>query len=376
MLLALLECWLNQRHRLGVLDPSVMVTTALAAAAFVGRTTAPVMTAVAQSLIFAVGFWAGAPVMSGVWLVRGVGGTIWANAAGAPGARPVSAALLLSTTVLATRAEEPPIGVLATLGVVVVALLGGLLVGRGRERQRRAATEALELERAREATVRRAVAAERIRMARELHDVISHSVGLIAVQLNVLDVAPGRSARDRALRNIHASSGEAMRELSDLNTFQDSPGTSGPRTLTDLESLVRRVRRAGRQVDLSVLGEPPQAVLPVVYRILQEALTNTLLHAPGARVQVRVEQDGAGTRLLVADDGPGAASPRPHRFGLVGLAERVALFGGTLESGTAGESGGFVVRAHIPDPGPRAAPDQDARHLQAGAGATAMLRTE
>lgn len=346
--LALAECWLNQRHREGVLDPAVMVTTVLAAAAFAGRTVAPVLTAVVQSLIFAVSFWAAAPVMSGVWLVRGVGAVVWANMAAAPRVREVAAALLLSATVLATRGSEPLLGVIASNGVVLVALLGGLVAGRDRRRQESVAARALAQRRGAEEAVRRAVTAERVRVARELHDVISHGVGLIAVQLNVLDVAKDDTERTRALRNINSTSASALRELDDVNTFPDSPGARGPRTWQEIEALVDRVRAAGAQVDLTVTGRPPEEHLPVTYRILQESLTNTMQHAGGARVRIRLDHTTEGTRITVVDDGPGPTEVRQHRFGLVGLTERIALEGGTLESGAAGPEGGFCLRAVLP----------------------------
>lgn len=345
--LALVECWINQRHRFGELDPAVMATV-LAALLFVGRSVTPVLTATAQSLLYAIAFWAGAPVMSGVWMVRAVGAVIWRNAAAAPRVRELASALLLAATVVATRGEEPVIGVVASVAVVVMALLGGLLVGRDRHVQR-VTDEAVEARRRADAeAVRVAVAAERVRVARELHDVISHSMGIIAVQLNVLDVAPDETARRQAVRSIWASSREAMRELDDVNAFQDSPGARGPRTLADVEELVDRVRASGVRVDLSVKGDPGPEDMAVVYRVLQEALTNTMQHAPGARVRVGLRHGPGGTHITVADDGPGPTSAKPHRFGLVGLAERVSLRGGTLESGPGGPEGGFRLSVHLP----------------------------
>lgn len=346
--LALTEGWFNQRHRSGEPDPAVLTTTALVALLFVGRTMAPVITATAQSLVYALSFWAGAPVMSGVWMVRGVGAVLWGNAAAAPRVPALASALLLAATVVATRGQEPPLGVAASVAVVVVALVGGILVGRDRLVQRRL-EESVAASRAADAeAVRVAVAAERVRVARELHDVISHSVGIIAVQLNVLDVAPDEEARRQAVRNIWVSSREAMRELDDVNAFPDSPGRHGPRTLADVSSLVDRVRATGVEVDLSVRGTPGPEEMSVVYRILQEAITNTMQHAPGARVQIRLAHGPDGTDVVVIDDGPGPTAAGPHRFGLVGLAERVALRGGTLESGPGGTQGGFRVTVHLP----------------------------
>ena len=346
--LAALECWINQRSRVGVLDLPVVLTTMLAAALFVGRSVSPVLVAAAQAVLFAVSWFAGAPVMSGVWLVRGVGAPLWANAAEAPRRADLSAAVLLGITVLATRTEEPPLGVAATAAVVVVSLAGGLLSGRHRRHRAAVASQTLDQRTRVEAEVRGAVRAERVRLARELHDVISHGVGLIAVQLNVLEVAPDAASRAGALLNVRQTSQAALDELSELNNFPDDPGLPTARSVTDLEALVERVRAAGAQVRMISYGTPEPAHLGVLYRVLQEALTNTVQHAPGARVEVVVDASPSGSRLEIRDDGPGPGRPAPHRFGLVGVRERVGLLDGTMETGAAGATGGFRVQVVLP----------------------------
>ncbi|MGC5584911.1 histidine kinase [Ornithinimicrobium sp. W1665] len=347
VLLGAFEAWLNTSTRQGAVDPAVVLVTVLAAAAFLGVTTAPVLTAVVQSLVFAVGFWLGAPVMSGVWMVRGVGVVLWRTAARTPGRAELGAALLLATTVLATRGQEPALGVVATVAVVVVALAGGLLRAVTLRRSAATAAAAREVQSRTDREVARAVTAERVRVARELHDVVSHSVGLISMQLNVLEVAPTPAARDRALRDVVATSEEALRELTPLDRFPEMPAP-GPRTVADVEALVARVRATGGTVELTVLGEPPPARMDVVYRVLQEALTNAMQHAPGADVRVRVRSTAEGTWLLVHDDGPGPGGRSDRRYGMVGLRERVALAGGTLEAGGDTDRGGFRVEAFLP----------------------------
>ncbi|MFB9732793.1 sensor histidine kinase [Ornithinimicrobium kibberense] len=343
------EAVINTSARDGAVAVGVVVATVLAAGAFVGRTVAPVVTAVVQSLVFAVASWLGAPVMSGVWLVRGVGAVLWRTASGAPGRAELGAALLLATTVLASRQQEPALGVGATAAVVVMALTGGLLRSRTARRSA-AATEAATLLRRRTAhEVALAVTAERVRMARELHDVVSHSVGLISMQLNVLEVATTPEARVRALRDVVATSDEALRELTPLDRFEEMPAV-GPRTVEDVLALVDRVRATGGCVGLTLVGEPPATQMGVVYRVLQEALTNTMQHAPGADVAVRVRTTADGTWLSVHDDGPGPAGQPVRRYGMVGLRERVALAGGTLEAGGDATRGGFRVDAFLPAP--------------------------
>ena len=347
VVLGAVEAWINTASREGAADLAVVLVTVVAAAAFLGRTVAPVVTAVVQSLVFAVGFWLGAPVMSGVWLVRGVGAVLWRTASRAPGRAELGAALLLATTILATRQQEPPIGVAATAAVVVVSLVGGLLRARTARRAGIAGAQVEHVRLQHEQEVTRAVAAERVRVARELHDVVSHSVGLISMQLNVLEVAGTTEARAQALRDVVATSDEALRELAPLEQFSGTPAP-GPRTVEDVEALVARVRATGGTVELTVLGEPPEAQMGVVYRVLQEALTNSMQHAPGADVRVRVRSTAEGTWLCVHDDGPGPGGRPVRRYGMVGLRERVALAGGTLEAGGDGDQRGFRVDAFLP----------------------------
>lgn len=348
--LAALECVVNLPGRLDgpILLP--LLATVLAAALFVGRSVAPVVTALAQGLTFATAAVLGAPVMSGVWMVRGVGAVIWRSGATLPHRQGVPAALLLAVTVVASRHDEPPLGVATSWAVVLVALAGGIATAVTRHRAAVAAHEAAAIREAARAEIRVAVMTERLRLARELHDTVSHSVGVIAMQLNVLDVVDTAEGRRQALASIHETSSEALRDLTDLDVF---PGGTDPlpssRTLDDVAALVQRVRGAGARVDLSVVGVPEPGHMSVVYRLLQEALTNALQHAPAASVQVLVAAGPEGTHLVVQDDGPGpGAGTRPAHYGMIGLRERVALAGGTLDLGSRGDDGGFQVSAHLP----------------------------
>ncbi|MDO5740082.1 MAG: histidine kinase [Ornithinimicrobium sp.] len=353
MALAALECWVNRSTHASLIDPGVVFTTVLVAACFAGRTTAPVLTSVAQSLIFAIGFWVGAPVMSGVWLVRGVGAVLWRNALYTPRTTGLAATVLLSATVLATRANESTVGAGATAAVVVGSVAGGLITAWTGQREWAALAQEEAFRQEAQSQVERAIQSERVRLARELHDVIAHSVGLIAMQLNVLEVARSPGDRREALLNIQETSENALTELRDLNTFPDSAGSPLPRDLTQIEALVDRVRATGGHVDLLIVGEPAPEPIPVIYRILQESLTNAMQHAPGASVRVRLAQQADGVHLTIQDDGPGPRTSSPHRFGLVGLRERIALAGGRLQARTVGPGGGFIVDAFLPtQPGP------------------------
>ena len=226
-------------------------------------------------------------------------------------------------------------------------------------RSRRAYIAAVEerAERAeseREAQALRAVAEEQARIARELHDVVAHSVSVIAVQAaaadDVFDARPER-ARE-ALRSIdaaaHAALGDLRRVLGALTDEADYAPQPG---LDRLPTLVADVRNTGLEVALTVEGTPrplPAAVDLSAYRIVQEALTNTLRHAAARRAEVRVGW-GDELALEVRDDGRGAGddASRGSGRGLVGMRQRAALVGGEVTAGPA-FGGGYTVRARIP----------------------------
>jgi signal transduction histidine kinase len=205
---------------------------------------------------------------------------------------------------------------------------------------------------------RRAVTEERARIARELHDVIAHSVSVIIVQSGAADhvfVEQPEQAR-AALRSIESAARDAQRELQRLlapvrpgapaEPAEPQPG------LDRLEQLVAPLRAAGLRVD--VRREGPARALPAgidlsAYRIVQEALTNTLRHARATRAEVTARYAPDRLELTVLDDGRGAA-PTPGDgagFGIVGMSERAALLGGTLEAGPL-PGGGYRVLARLP----------------------------
>jgi signal transduction histidine kinase len=199
------------------------------------------------------------------------------------------------------------------------------------------------------------VAEEQARIARELHDVIAHNVSVIVVQAaaadDVFDVDPAR-ARE-ALRSIEATGREAMGELRRLlggvraadESYRPQPG------LGRLDELVEQVRAGGLTVTVRVDGTP-RPLAPGVdlsaFRIVQEALTNTLRHAAASRADVTVRYGPEAIDLEVRDDGIGGGAPARDGsgHGLLGMRERAALTGGTLAAGPA-PGGGFVVRARL-----------------------------
>ena len=231
-------------------------------------------------------------------------------------------------------------------------------------RTRRAYVASLEaraalLEREREDNARLAVALERGRIARELHDVVAHSVSVVVVQAaaaeRLIDADPA-GARE-AMRIVASVGREALGEMRRvLDVLRDSGAGGGlaPQPgIDELDALARRMADAGLPVELSVQGEerplPASAALSA-YRIVQESLTNTLRHAGPARarvmlrylpdaLEIRVSDNGAGARASAVSEGGG--------HGLIGMRERVALFGGELEAGPRPE-GGYAVLARIP----------------------------
>lgn len=204
-----------------------------------------------------------------------------------------------------------------------------------------------------------AVAAERARITRELHDVVAHGMSVMVVQAQgaaaALDRHPDRTAT--ALQHVIQTGRSSLAEMRRLLTAGQT-GPAGDPQLTPLPgigavpALVDELRSAGMRVDLHINGVPavvPAAVDLSAYRMVQEALTNTLKHAgPGAGVQVRLDFDPGSLRVDVADDGAGPAEGADGRGnGLRGIAERVAMLGGELEIGRGGHSG-FRLCATLP----------------------------
>ena len=219
-----------------------------------------------------------------------------------------------------------------------------------RTRRERAA----RLEAERRANEQRTAAEEQARISREVHDIVGHSVSVMTIQAAAADDAfESRPAQVReALRAIESTGRETMSELrrllggirpDDDARFAPAPGLDG------LDALVDRVRGAGLAVELSAERQAdalPPSVDLTAYRIVQEALTNTLKHARATRARVDVRRRNGALEIEVVDDGEGAEAATPGH-GIIGMQERAALFGGDLSAGPA-PGGGFAVRARIP----------------------------
>jgi signal transduction histidine kinase len=269
--------------------------------------------------------------------------------------------LLLAITLL--KGENLSIGDLAgNVAIFGIAAVFGDSVRVRRAYTRQLELRAADLERNQEAEAQRAVAEERLRIARELHDVVAHAMSVVAVQsgvgAHVIDSDPAEAKR--ILENVKTSSRAALNEMRRLlGVLRDEDGTRGALSpaagLESVQELAEGLRRSGLAVSVRIAGERP-AVPPgldlTAYRIVQEALTNVLKHAGPATVNVTIDYHPDSVCIDVADNGRGASTAPADGVpgdghGLLGMRERVAVFGGRLDAGSRA-GGGFRVTATLP----------------------------
>jgi signal transduction histidine kinase len=211
-------------------------------------------------------------------------------------------------------------------------------------------------EREREERARRAVADERARIARELHDVIGHSVSVMTVQSSAVRrlLEPDQEKERAALLVVERTGREALAEMRRmvgvLRRPEEAPALAPQPSLEQLERLVEQARDAGLPVELRIEGAPkqlPTGVDLTAYRLVQEGLTNAIKHARAQRAEVVVRYSDGHVELTVSDDGPGGGDGDKGGHGLVGMRERVSVYGGELEAGPRPE-GGYRLRARLP----------------------------
>jgi len=232
----------------------------------------------------------------------------------------------------------------------------GFVLSRRAAQSRSLAERAEQAERQQQKAASRAVAEERQRIARELHDVIAHSVSVMTVQTGAVRrlLLPEQEKERQALETVEATGREALtemrrlvgllREQGAMPEFSPQPG------LGTMEDLLETVRSAGLPVDLAVDGTPrelPPGIDLAAYRLVQEALTNALKYGGTAHAWVSLHWREDELELEVANDGKGDGDGSGGGHGLAGMYERVTLYGGTLDSGPR-DGGGFVVRARLP----------------------------
>ncbi|HZQ81393.1 MAG TPA: sensor histidine kinase [Gaiellaceae bacterium] len=321
------------------------------------RRTAPLLAAALVSCaIVAYSVWRGSP--EGIELIVPMFVVTYSVAAHSARRRAIAALALIVSCYAVYAAYDPNVTqrgsraaenewAAAFFGAALVAVwLLGVFV-----RSRREATLLATRTARAEHEVQLAVAGERARMARELHDIVSHNLSVV-----VLQAAGARAAGASAstLEKIERSGREAlveMRHLLDVLREEQTSATLAPQPgIAQLEELVSGVRETGLEVELTIDGQALElspALELSVYRIVQEALTNTLKHAHASSARVHISRGSGFVSLEVVDDGMGATGPTGHGHGLVGMAERVAIFGGELRTGPR-PGGGFVVRASLP----------------------------
>jgi signal transduction histidine kinase len=244
--------------------------------------------------------------------------------------------------------------------VFVPAILAGFwIAGRVvRSRNRLAAalaerTRELELER--EENARLAVAEERSRIARELHDVVAHGVSVMVLNAGAerLVLASGQESTAEVLRSIEEAGREALGEMGRLVTMlraEDEESLDPAPGLERVAALVERVRATGLAIEVVVEGErrPLSPGVEVsAFRIVQEALTNVVRHANGSRARVCLSYGARELGIVVEDDGEGRGNGDRPGHGLIGIRERAALYGGDLTTGQS-DLGGFIVRVRLP----------------------------
>jgi signal transduction histidine kinase len=282
-------------------------------------------------------------------------------------------AAMIAIWTVVTRAPLPSLWPIAAVGVPLIPLswiassepslvgnavsqavffAGAAIAGHNvrLRREKRAQEELTE-----QAETERAVSDERLRIARELHDVVAHAMSIVAVQAgvaaHVIDDQPDEAKR--MLENVRATSSQALDEMRRLlGVLRGGDAALAPAPgLHDVDTLAASMRSSGVPVELRVSGERhdvPGGVELTAYRIVQEALTNVLKHAgPNVTAAVTVTYDPNLVTVEIVDDGRGAAVNPSGGHGLLGMRERVAVFGGDLVAGPK-PGGGFRVRAELP----------------------------
>ena len=243
----------------------------------------------------------------------------------------------------------------ALMGFALTFVMGRIVYGH-RQRASGQQDRADRLERDQEARAARAVETERARIARELHDVIAHSLSVIVVQAAAeRRVLPaGQQSTAETLEAIEHSGRQAMTELRRLlgllRKSGGEPSLAPQPGLGRLGDLVAEVREAGVEVTVRTDGDLaaiPRGVDLSAYRIVQECLTNVLRHARARRVEISLHCQGRIIDIDVTDDGAAAGPPAPGGFGLVGMRERVTVYGGTVQAGPR-DAGGYRVHARLP----------------------------
>jgi signal transduction histidine kinase len=271
-----------------------------------------------------------------------------------------AAGLVLAVGIEAFVSYKDPLGnfsaFTATSLIFIILWTIAFALGRTSAAADEARARAARAEHEREARASAAVTEERARIARELHDVVGHSVSVMTVQASAVRrlLRPDQVREREALLVVERTGREALAEMRRmvgvLRRPEEAPALAPQPSLEHLERLVEQAREAGLPVELQVEGEPvelPAGLDLTAYRLVQEGLTNALKHARAERAQVIVRYSDGEIELIVSDDGAGPGDTAGGGHGLVGMRERVSVYGGELEAGPRPE-GGFRLRAKLP----------------------------
>lgn len=242
-----------------------------------------------------------------------------------------------------------------------IAWVAGFALRERAEQAEAAEVRADQAEQERDTAARIAVAEERVRIARELHDIVAHAVSVMVLQVGaVRHKLPDAQAEDRdALRSVERAGRTALAEMRGLLGAMRRDGDEAEFTpqpgLDDLDSLLKEIERAGLPVHLHVDGDPvalPRGIDLSAYRIVQEGLTNARKHARASNAEVTVRYRPAELQIEVRDNGQGSPTSDGAGHGLVGIRERVKIYGGEMSAGSANGSG-FILSTRLPLSGQR-----------------------
>jgi len=266
------------------------------------------------------------------------------------------AVIVTSANTLLTPGKPAVSVIPSALIIIVLPYSVGLMMRNRARREQADRLRAEHLDSLRDLTADAAAAEERNRIARELHDVIAHSVSVMVIQAGgarmVMATDPTRA--EESLRLVERAGRDALAEmrrlLGILERGQDPLALAPQPGLANIDELVSEAQAAGLATELHVEGRPAQ-VSPALdlcaYRVVQEALTNAIKHVAPARAAVNVRWAAHELELEISDDGSGPGTALPGGHGIAGMHERVALHGGTFSAGRT-QHGGFTVRAHLP----------------------------
>jgi signal transduction histidine kinase len=342
--------------------PVAVVLAVLCVAPFYFRRRAPLATLVTATIpvLFVAGLHYQTAVVSQALLIATYSLGAYAEARN----RAIGVAFIVGALIVA-RFVAPDLGnagLALNLAIFAAAYLFGTTVRNRRLYTKELEERSLALEHERDEQSKRAVADERLRIAQDLHDVVAHSMGVIAVQAGVgahvidSDAAEAKKALEAIAHTSRTTLSEIRRMLGVLRADTEAEYAPAP-GLADLDRLVRDVRAAGIDVDVRAEGDPnadlPPGVEFTAYRIVQEALTNVIKHAGKARAVVIIRHAPAALGIEVTDDGRGINGRTPHAdngqtgHGLMGMRERVGVYGGAFEAGPR-TGGGFRVAATLP----------------------------